>query len=954
MIDSKTSAHNFETVKDDFLDVKKHTLSNGLTLFLSVNKDEPRIFTNIAVRAGSKHDPAETTGLAHYMEHMLFKGTSKIGTIDWEKEKEYLDHISELYELHRQTKEPEKKKDIYREIDRLSNEAAKLSAPNEYDKLASSVGAQKTNAYTWVEQTVYVNEIPSNELERWMELESERFRMMALRLFHTELETVYEEFNITQDNDYRKVNKVVRSELFPRHPYGTQTTIGEAEHLRNPSHVNIQRFFQTYYVPNNMAIVLAGDFNPDEAVQWAEQYFGGYEANDFPPFTYEEQPPIEQPVVKEVFGKEAPYVQLAWRGGSAQSKDMLFYLMISNLLYNDKAGLLDIHLNQQQKVLNASAYHLQHEDYSIFSLYGRPRGDQSLEEVAELMLEQIDKLKAGAFEDWLLEAIHNDMQLERYTIAESNQARVSALTNSYVLGISWPDFLEQLEDIKKITKEDIVAFAKENLGDNYVMAKKQQGEDPSVIKVEKPPITAIPLDRSATSDFGRSFLAKKGDRLSPVFVDYEKAIQQLDLDNGIRINRVKNPHEHLFRLDFIFEMGKANDLQLPIALTYLPYLGTSHYSPSELQQRLYRLGLSIDYYAGLERSYVSISGLEKSAEEGFALLEHLIKEAQPNAVALENVKADILTKRENAQQNRNFILRNGLLNYGKYGSLSPLSYKLKASELQQVQPEALITQIRQLFDYQHEVYYYGENDISFVSQLLMRHHKVNTPLKAVPEAKNFDAVGNPQNQVFVMDFPIVQTDVLMISKGTPQFDLEEYLYSNIYNDYFGYGLSSVVFQEIRESRALAYSTYAMNESPSRKDRPHFLKAYVGTQPDKLQEAIGAMHGIIKDMPMAESQLEHARQSILKKIESERVTPGRQFWEYKKNLDRGLRGDIRKELYAFIQDLKPEALLDFQMERIRNRQFNFMLLGDLKKLDMDYLSGIGPVKEISLEDVFGEK
>jgi predicted Zn-dependent peptidase len=249
MIDSKTSAYNFETVKDDFLDVKKHTLSNGLTLFLSVNKDEPRIFTNIAVRAGSKHDPAETTGLAHYMEHMLFKGTSKIGTIDWEKEKEYLDHISELYELHRQTKEPEKKKDIYREIDRLSNEAAKLSAPNEYDKLASSVGAQKTNAYTWVEQTVYVNEIPSNELERWMELESERFRMMALRLFHTELETVYEEFNITQDNDYRKVNKVVRAELFPKHPYGTQTTIGEAEHLRNPSHVNIQRFFQTYYVP---------------------------------------------------------------------------------------------------------------------------------------------------------------------------------------------------------------------------------------------------------------------------------------------------------------------------------------------------------------------------------------------------------------------------------------------------------------------------------------------------------------------------------------------------------------------------------------------------------------------------------------------------------------------------------------------------------------------------------
>ncbi len=954
MINSKATSYEFEIVEDDFLNVQQFTLSNGLQLFLSVNKDEPRIFTNIAVRAGSKQDPPETTGLAHYMEHMLFKGTSKIGTLNWEEEKKYLEHISELYEFHRQTDDPEKKKEIYKEIDRLSNEAARLTATNEYDKLASSVGANKTNAYTWVEQTVYVNEIPSNELERWMELEAERFSMMALRLFHTELETVYEEFNITQDNDYRKVGKVVRTELFPNHPYGTQTTIGEPEHLKNPSHVNIQRFFSTYYVPNNMAILLAGDFDPNEAVQWAEKHFGGYEKKEVPPFSFEEQPPIKSPVIKEVLGKEAPYVQLAWRTGSAQSKDMLYYLLISNLFYNEKAGLLDIHLNQQQKVLNASAYHLQHEDYGIFSLYGRPRGEQSLEEVAELLKEQIENLKAGEFEDWLLEAIHHDLQLERYILTESNQARVNALTNTYVLGISWKDFIKQLNEIKHITKDELVSFAKENLNNNHVQVYKRQGEDTSVIKVEKPPITAVPLDRTATSEFGRSFLAKKGERLSPVFVDYDQAIQQVDLTNGLRINWVKNPHEHLFRMDFIFEMGKANDLQLPLALTYLPYLGTSRYSPIEIQQQLYRLGLSIDYYAGQYRSYVSISGLEESAEEGLALLEHLIREAQPNLEALENVKADILTKRENAQKSRNFIARTGLMNFGKYGSQSPLSYKLKAAELQQIQAEALIGQIRQLFDYPHELYYYGQRDISSVSQLLMRHHKISTPFKSIPPAREFEAVDNAQNQVFILDFPIVQTDVLMVSKGTPHFDLEEYLYSNVFNDYFGFGLSSIVFQEIRESRALAYSTYAMNESPSRKGQSHFFKAYVGTQPDKLQEAVGALHGIIQDMPMADSQLEHARQSILKKIESERVTPARQFWEYKKNLDRGLQGDIREKLYDFTQQLTPESLLNFQMERIRDRQFNVLLLGDRKKLDMKYLSGIGPVKEISLEDVFGEK
>jgi predicted Zn-dependent peptidase len=787
-----------------------------------------------------------------------------------------------------------------------------------------------------------------------MELESERFRMMALRLFHTELETVYEEFNITQDNDYRKVSKVMREELFPKHPYGTQTTIGEPDHLKNPSHVNIQQFFDTYYVPNNMALVLAGDFDPDEAVQWAMQYFGDYEAKEIPPFKYEEQPPIKKPILREVYGKEAPYVQLSWRGSNAKSKDLLYYILIGNLLYNDKAGLLDINLNQQQKVLSASAYYLQHEDYGIFTVYGKPRVGQTLEDVSQLLLEQLDKLKSGEFEDWLLEAIYNDLQLERYTLAESNQARISALTNAFVLGVSWEDFLHQISALKKITKEDIITFANKHLQDNYVMVHKRQREDPGVIKVEKPPITAIPLDRSAISDFGQSFLSKKSQRLSPVFVDYDEAIERIDLENGLRVHRVRNPHEHLFRMDFIFEMGKANDLLLPLALTYLPYLGTNHYSPSEFQQRLYKLGISIDFYAGLERSYLSISGLEKSAEEGLALLEHLVREAQPNPEALQNVKADILTKRENAQQNRNFIVRNGLQNFGKYGTQSPLSFKLNAAELEQIQPASLISLIHDIFGYQHEVYYYGQNELPVVSQLLLRHHRVSKPLKAIPPAKQFATVDNHQNQVFIYDFPIVQTDVLMISKGTPQFNLEEYLYSNIYNDYFGYGLSSVVFQEIRESRALAYSTYAMNESPSKKDKAHFLKAYVGTQPDKLKEAIGALHGIIQDMPVSASQIEHARQSILKKIESERVTPGRQFWEYKNNLDRGLSQDIRKDLYTFIQDLTPQQLIDFQMEYIRDRKFNLLLLGDRTKLDMDYLSSIGPVQEIGLKDVFGKK
>jgi predicted Zn-dependent peptidase len=235
-----------DPVKGDPIDAHIFTLDNGLKVYLSVNKDEPRVQTYIAVRAGSKYDPAETTGLAHYLEHMLFKGTSLIGTIDWENESAVLQQISDLYEDHKNAERPDTKASIYAQIDSLSYVASTFAVPNEYDKMVSMLGARGTNAFTSNDQTVYVNNIPSNEIERWLMLESERFGELVLRLFHTELETVYEEFNINQDRDGRWSYQAVWEGLHPEHPYGTQSTIGLGEHLKNPSMVNIHEYFDNY------------------------------------------------------------------------------------------------------------------------------------------------------------------------------------------------------------------------------------------------------------------------------------------------------------------------------------------------------------------------------------------------------------------------------------------------------------------------------------------------------------------------------------------------------------------------------------------------------------------------------------------------------------------------------------------------------------------------------------
>ena len=236
--------NSFSTVKNDPLKVRAYKLKNGLQVFLTVNKEAPRIQTQVSVRAGGKNDPSNATGLAHYLEHLLFKGTSKLGTVDYKKEKIELDKITVLYEVYRQTKDSSERAVIYHQIDSISGVASKFACLNEFDQAHFVLGATGTNAYTTHDNTSYITNIPSNQLKYWLELESERFMNPVLRLFHTELEAVYEEKNRSQDNHFRQQYYVMLRGLFKKHNYGLQTTIGTIDHLKNPSIVEIKKFFK--------------------------------------------------------------------------------------------------------------------------------------------------------------------------------------------------------------------------------------------------------------------------------------------------------------------------------------------------------------------------------------------------------------------------------------------------------------------------------------------------------------------------------------------------------------------------------------------------------------------------------------------------------------------------------------------------------------------------------------
>ena len=944
--------YDFETVIGDPIGVKTYTLRNGMKLFMSINKNEPRIYTNIAVRAGSKQDPVETTGLAHYLEHMMFKGSNQIGALDWENERIVLKKIADLYEQHKAETDPSVRKAIYAQIDSISNLAAKLVAANEYDKLVASLGAKGTNANTWHEHTIYVNDIPSNELERWLELESERFKMVVLRLFHTELEAVYEEFNIGQDNDGRKVQQALLGALFPTHPYGTQTTIGKGEHLKNPSHYNILKYFDTYYVPNNMAIVFSGDLDPDKTVALVEKTFGSYKPKDIPPFKYEEQPILRGVQKREVLGQQAAYIQLGWRLGSAASGETDMASMVTSMLYNRQAGLIDLDLVQQQKVLEASAGLMNLADYSGLMLYGRPREGQTLEDVEHLLIEQMNRIKKGDFPDWLMSAVVKDYKYSLTKSFENNAARVNSITDAFIKGVSWENYIGRLERISALTKEQIVAFANKNFNDNYVVVYKKAGTDPSVLKVEKPKITPVTLNRKDKSTFSTEFLKQESLPLKPEFVDFKKAISTTKLKSGIKLDYIKNETNETFSLYYIVEMGKNSDKTMALAISYLPFLGTDKYTAAQLQQEFYKLGLSFDVFSNDDRSYVTLSGLEESFTEGVKLFEHILKNVKGDDKALKNLIADILAKRENDKKDKRIILRSAMASYAKYGKISPFTDALTTDELNFLTANVLVEKIKGLATYDHRIFYYGTKPQTDVAKVLDKEHAVPRKLKPLYAAKDFPELPTDKNKVLFVHFPMVQTEILMVSKGTPQYAVDEQIMSTFYNNYFGAGLSSIVFQEIREARALAYSANAYYSTPSKYDRGHYLNAYVGTQPDKLKDAISAMSDIIENMPVSETQIEQARQSVLKTIESERITKANIYWTYRNNIDRGIENDIRQSIYEVISTTTADDLREFQQKFVKGRHYTILVLGDRSKLDFAYLQSLGEVKELSLEEVFG--
>lgn len=940
----------FESAENDPLKTELYTLENGLKIYISRNQNEPKIVTRVAVRAGSKYDPADATGLAHYLEHMLFKGNSSIASLDWEKEKIELKKISDLYEKRRQTTDEDERKDLYQQIDSISQIAAKYTAPNEYDKLISSLGASGTNAYTSNEQTVYVNTIPSNEFYKWATIEANRFSELTLRLFHTELETVYEEFNRSQDSDGRKQHFKMNALLFPNHQYGTQTTIGTGEHLKNPSMEKIHAYFDTYYVPNNMAIILAGDV-PENALEIIEKQFGAWTKKELPIYTPPAEKPIIGPKVADVFGPSNESVAIAYRvekdGTDAADK----LTLIDNILNNGGAGLLDLDLIQKQKVQDAYSYYYGQLDYGTFSLVGKPQKGQSLEEVKDLLLSELEKVKRGDFEDWLLEAIINDFKKSQLQSSEYSAYRASVLVDVFIKNQSLDYMAQRFDRLEKISKEDIVAFANETFGDNYVVVNKRLGTDNSTHKVEKPTISPINLNRDAASAFAKIIQEMPDTRLKPVFIDYDKELARETIKPGFDFYYIENTHNELFRLNYVLEMGSKSDPYLGLAISYLDYLGTDEHTNEELKKEFFKLGLDFSVSAGSDRIFITIAGLSKNFDTGLSMLEHLMANAQVDVDAYTKLVHTIEKQRENSKQNKTAIHRIAMGAYAKYGAVNPYNDVVSLEELKTKNPNDLVQLVKSIFSYEHLAFYYGPAKMDEVKSKIQDSHNIHEAYNSLLPEKDYAELDITENKVYFADYDMVQAELRMLSKDT-DYDIKLRDEANVFNQYFGTGLSSIVFQEIRESKALAYSAYAFYSSANKPGKSNYVNGYIGTQADKLNDAVDALLTLMNEMPEAKDQFENAKLSALKSLESSRILNDNIFWNYLSLKKQGLNTDTRIALYKDIKLMTLDDLKAFFSEHVKGKKYHYSIIGKEENLDFNALSKLGKVQKLTIKDLFG--
>ncbi|MFH1723373.1 MAG: insulinase family protein [Elusimicrobiota bacterium] len=931
-----------QPLERDPMGVTVHRLANGLTAYLSPSDQDPRITAWIAVRAGSAHDPDDSTGMAHYLEHMLFKGSRRLGTLDYEKEKPHLDRMRELYEKLFEAGDPERRKEIYAEIDRENQAASRHSVPNEMDKTYKTLGIRKVNAFTSNERTVYICDMPKNRLEAWARLEGDRFAGPIFRLFQTEIETVYEEKNRSLDNPDRILSDALERGLYKDHPYG-RTVLGSVEHLKNPSLAKMYAFYGDHYVPNNMAVVLAGDFDRKEALAVIEKYLGRWKPRALP-----EPPERNVPRPAGVERVEVKYeaeekIFLAWPTVSKLHPDAEALRVMDMVFDNAESGVVNLRLNQAQKVKSAGSHGDARNEAGAWVLWALPKDGQTLEQAEALLLETVAAVQNGEFSEEDLKANILNYEIGQKRQTESNDGRTWAISDAFVSYEEWPRRVDRLKRIRAVSKADVVRVANKYLGADRVAVLRRKAK-PEIPSMPKPEFTKVEIDPGRESAFFRDITGMPAEPIEPKWVEKGRDYILKKLPSG-RFYWVKNPMNDLFSIEFWFDRGSRHERRLCAALDLLEKSGAGELSAGEFKRKLYGLGVQFDMSCYETSSGLRLSGIEENVARALELVRLRFREPNIAPGTLEKmVEIQIGQHKDNKVDPRH--IGAALAEFAQRGERSAYLNELDDDELRALKETELVEILRGVFDYERRVGYVGTLPAAEVAELLERPGKKYLP---APKRSPMRYLKPEKTRVVFVHRDMVQSQVgIFAADGI--FSPRRYVDYRFYSTYMGGGMSAVIFQEVREARSLAYSAWGGYRSGRRKGDENRIVAGLGTQADKTIEATEVLHTLLREMPASEERLEEARKAIeqdyrTNPVQFRDVAGAVMEWE-----DRGLRRDprprrMKKAMKYRLKDLERFA------KRFRDSPMTIHILGNRERVDFEALKKMGDFTEKSVDDLF---
>ena len=738
-------------------------------------------------------------------------------------------------------------------------------------------------------------------------------------------------------------------ETFGEHPYG-RPVIGYTEHLKNPQPSKMREFYNTYYVANNMTLILVGDFNIEAVKPMIAEKFGTWRSGEIPPMPKYELPKFNGPVVKEVRMTPMKISALVFPGINNSDPDMIPLSMACSIFCNGETGLAD-KLMLDGKVMAAMLMPLSLEDHGANVMLIIPKLiGQSHEDAETLVFECLDQLKRGEFSDELFEAVRMDMLMSRIRATEDLYKLANLFLEMESSGQTYEEFLAETERIKKITKEEVVAIANKYFGNDYLDIRSKMGF-PDKDKVEKP--NWKPLEAKNTnmkSDFAKMIEAEEVPEVTPQVIKFGEDVKITDITDGFKLYSAINTANDIFELKFHFNYGLLDDPDLERASSYWSMQGTKDMPYQEFALQLQKMGASIYTYTDDNEFVVSITGFEKDLDQLLDLcyqkLYHSSNDESQIAVLVEGEQMEIQTQKEDAS-----TWARAVKEYALYGERSIYLNRVSLKEWSKRSGSELLAEMNEPLKHDGYVTYSG-NEYPEVMVQSIKAHRI-LPLKPLHRTETYrlETTFDKPQVFFAPNKKFRQSNIWFHVPGE-KLSFEDEALASLFSKYFGTDMYSIVFQEIREFRSLGYTAYANYGFDYLERKPGFLYGFLGTQGDKTFDGIDAFSGLIKDMPERIEKFNASKEALIKSRSSSYITfrnkPGTvQNW-----MKKGYDHDPRAEFTEVIRNADFKDVVSFYERNIKDRPVVIMMSGP-KNVKAKELGKYGTVTKLKYKQIFRE-